>query len=197
MKKTIIACTGGIGSGKSAIVEAFAALGIPAYDCDSRTKALYRTDAALAGRIVQLMGSDILDADGHLDTRRMAARVFSDAALLESLEAIVHPAVAEDFRRWALEQESDIVIMESAILQQKPFFDKFANFIITVSAPEEVRIQRVMIRDGVSREQAERRLANQWTDEQRAAKADLVLKTDDTHPVLPSIMRFLETLREG
>ena len=197
MKKTIIACTGGIGSGKSAIVEAFAALGIPAYDCDSRTKALYRTDAALAGRIVQLMGSDILDADGHLDTRRMAARVFSDAALLESLEAIVHPAVAEDFRRWALEQESDIVIMESAILQQKPFFDKFADLIITVSAPEEVRIQRVMIRDGVSREQAERRLANQWTDEQRAAKADLVLKTDDTHPVLPSIMRFLETLREG
>lgn len=195
MEQKIIACTGGIGSGKSAIVEAFAALGIPAYDCDSRTKALYRTDAALAERIVQLLGSDILDTDGHLDTKRMAARIFSDAALLERLEAIVHPAVAEDFRRWAREQESDIVIMESAILQQKPFFDKFADLIITVSAPEEIRIQRVMARDGVSREQAERRLANQWTDEQRAAKADLVLKTDDRAASLPKILELIDKLR--
>ncbi|MBQ7254539.1 MAG: dephospho-CoA kinase [Bacteroidales bacterium] len=195
MDKTVIACTGGIGSGKSAIIGAFAALGIPAYDCDSHTKALYRSDAALKGRIVQLLGSGILDADGQLDTKRMAARVFSDAAILERLEAIVHPAVAEDFRRWAREQESDIVIMESAILQQKPFFDKFADYIITVSAPEEVRVQRVMARDGVGREQAERRLANQWTDEQRAAKADMVLKTDDRSAVLPRILELIDTLR--
>lgn len=195
MEKTIIACTGGIGSGKSAIVEAFAALGIPAYDCDSRTKALYRTDAELAARIVQLLGGDILDAEGHLDTKRMAARVFSDSALLERLEAIVHPAVAEDFRRWASGQQSSIVILESAILQQKPFFDKFANFIITVSAPEEVRLQRVMARDGVSREQAERRLANQWTDEQRAAKADVVLQTDDCTALLPKILELIDKLR--
>lgn len=195
MEKTIIACTGGIGSGKSAIVEAFAALGIPAYDCDSRTKALYRTDAELAARIVQLLGGDILDAEGHLDTKRMAARVFSDSALLERLEAIVHPAVAEDFRRWASGQQSDIVILESAILQQKPFFDKFADYIITVSAPEEVRLQRVMARDGVSREQAERRLANQWTDEQRASRADLVLTTDDCTASLPRILELIDKLR--
>ena len=195
MEKYIIACTGGIGSGKSAIVEAFAALGIPAYDCDSRTKALYRTDAALKARIVQLLGSDILDADGYLDTKRMAAIVFSDAAMLEQLEAIVHPAVAEDFRRWAAQQESDIVIMESAILQQKPFFDTFADLIITVSAPEEVRLQRVMARDGVSRKQAESRLASQWTDEQRAARADLVLRTDDCTASLPKILELIDKLR--
>ena len=195
MGKTVIACTGGIGSGKSAIVNAFAALGIPAYDCDSRTKALYRTDRALAGRIVELLGGDVAGADGALDLKRMAARVFADASLLERLEAIVHPAVAADFLKWADAQQSDIVIMESAILQQKPFFDNFADYTITVSTPEDIRIQRVMLRDGVSREQVERRLASQWTDVQREARADMVLVTDDKHPVLPQILELIDKLR--
>ncbi|MBP5506025.1 MAG: dephospho-CoA kinase [Bacteroidales bacterium] len=195
MKRTVIACTGGIGSGKSAIVSAFAALGIPSYDCDSRTKALYRTDKALAARVAELLGNDVKAPDGTLDTKKMAARIFGDDALLAQLEAIVHPAVAEDFRRWAEQQESDIVIMESAILQQKPFFDNFADCTITVSAPQEVRIQRVMRRDGVSREQVEKRLAAQWTDEQREARADMVLTTDDCTALLPKILELIEKLR--
>lgn len=195
MDKTVIACTGGIGSGKSAIVSAFAALGIPAYDCDSRTKDLYRTDGALAARVARLLGDDVLDAEGRLDLRRMSAKVFGDAGLLAALEAIVHPAVGEDFRRWASEQESDIVILESAILQQKPFFDNFADYTITVSAPEEVRIQRVMRRDGFSREQVQSRLACQWTDAMREERADMVLTTDDCSPVLPKIIELINTLR--
>ena len=195
MGKTVIACTGGIGSGKSAIVSAFAALGIPSYDCDSRTKALYFNDAALASRIVELLGDGVLDMEGHLDLKKMAAKLFGNASLLASLEAIVHPAVAEDFRRWAAGQQSDIVVMESAILQQKPFFDNFADYTITVSAPEDVRIERVMRRDGMSREQVRSRLASQWTDAQREAKADMVLVTDDRSPVLPRIIELINKLR--
>lgn len=195
MAKTVIALTGGIGSGKSAVATAFCALGIPSYDCDSRAKALYRTDRVLAARVAKLLGEDVLADDGTLDIRKMAERVFADAALLEQLEAIVHPAVAEDFRQWAAAQESDIVIMESAILQQKPFFDNFADYTITVSAPEEVRIQRVMRRDGLSREQVRSRLANQWTDEQRAAGADLVLASDDESASLPKILELIDKLR--
>ena len=174
---------------------AFAALGIPSYDCDSRTKDLYRTDAALAQRIAALLGDDVLDQEGCLDTRQMAARVFGNDRLLAALEAIVHPAVGEDFRRWASAQQSDIVIMESAILQQKPFFDNFADYTITVSAPEEVRIQRVMLRDGLTREQVLARLACQWTDARREERADMVLTTDDCSPVLPRIIELINTLR--
>lgn len=195
MKKTVIACTGGIGSGKSAIVNAFAALGIPAYDCDSRTKELYHTDTALKKRIVGLLGCEVANPDGSLDLKRMAALIFADRELLERLEAIVHPAVAEDFRRWASGQQSDIVIMESAILQQKPFFDKFADFTITVSAPEEIRIQRVMRRDGLSREQVLSRLASQWTDARREARADMVLTSDDCNASLPRIVELIDRLR--
>lgn len=196
MKKTVIGCTGGIGSGKSAIVGAFAALGIPAYDCDSAAKALYRTDRDLCRAVALLLGPQVLQSDGTLSMREMAARVFSGRGLLEKVEAIVHPAVGEDFRKWAARQKSDIVIMESAILLEKPFFDTFADCTIAVSAPEEVRIARVMVRDGVTREQVEARLANQWSDSLREQKADIVIVTDDRTPVLPRILELIETLKQ-
>ncbi len=196
MKKTVIGCTGGIGSGKSAIVGAFAALGIPSYDCDSAAKALYRTDRALCRAVASVLGPQVLQGDGTLSTREMAARIFSDRGLLEKVEAIVHPAVGEDFRKWAARQKSDIVIMESAILLEKPFFDTFADCTITVSAPEEVRIARVMARDGATRAQVEARLANQWSDSRREQKADIVIVTDDRTPVLPRILEIIETLKQ-
>ena len=197
MKKTVIGITGGIGSGKSAILEAFDALGIPAYDCDSRTKELYREDAALALQVAQLLGAEVLGADGFLDKRKMAARLFVDRSLLEKLEAIVHPAVASDFLRWAVAQPSDIVILESAILLEKPFFDNFADYVITVSAPEEVRVRRAMKRDGATREQILRRMANQWTDAQREMKADMTIITDDTTAYLPRILELIENLKQN
>ena len=196
MKKTVIGITGGIGSGKSAILEAFATLGIPSYDCDSRTKELYREDAALAAQVAGLLGSEVLGADGSLDTRKMAASLFGNRILLEKLEAIVHPAVASDFLRWAQAQPSDTVILESAILLEKPFFDKFADYVITVSAPEEVRVRRAMRRDGATREQILRRMANQWTDAQREAKADMTIITDDTTAYLPRILELIENLKK-
>lgn len=197
MKRKVIGLTGGIGSGKSAILEAFAALGIPAYDCDSRTKALYREDTALAQSVAEILGEDVLGPDGFPDTKKMAARLFGDRSLLAKLEAAVHPAVAEDFLKWAENQTSDIVIMESAILLEKPFFDKFADFVITVSAPEEVRIARAMHRDGATREQIVRRLANQWTDAQREARADMTITTDDKSAALPQILELIEHLKNS
>lgn len=197
MKRKVIGLTGGIGSGKSAILEAFAALGIPAYDCDSRTKALYREDTALAQSVAEILGEDVLGPDGFPDTKKMAARLFGDRSLLAKLEAAVHPAVAEDFLKWAEKQTSDIVIMESAILLEKPFFDKFADFVITVSAPEEVRIARAMHRDGATREQIVRRLANQWTDAQREARADMTITTDDKSAALPRILELIEHLKNS
>ena len=196
MDKKVIGCTGGIGSGKSAIVAAFAALGIPAYDCDRRTKALYDEDAVLCRRVAELLGDGVLTPDGKLDKGVMAARLFADRALLARLESIVHPAVASDFMEWAQRQQSDIVVLESAILLEKPFFDTFAHYTVTVSAPEEVRIARVMHRDGLSREQVAARMAAQWTDAQREAKADITIVTDDTTPVLPVLLKIIEKLKK-
>ena len=196
MERRVIGCTGGIGSGKSAVVAAFAALGILAYDCDSRAKALYDEDPELCRKVTDLLGDDVLRKDGRLDRKAMAVRLFADRALLKKLEAIVHPAVAEDFLKWAGRQSSDIVVLESAILLETPFFDNFADCTIAVSAPEDVRIARVMRRDGLTRAQVKERMANQWSDAEREAKADLVLTTDDRTPLLPQILELIEKLKK-
>ncbi len=192
--KKVIACTGGIGSGKSAIVRAFDTLGVPAYDCDGGVKRLYRDNDALKAAVAGLLGHDVL-RDGALDFRLMSERLFGDRELLLQLEGIVYPVLEKDIREWAEMQESALVMVESAIFLEKAFFANFADFVITVSAPEEVRVARVMARDGLSRERVLERMSNQWTDQMREVRADYVIRTDDRHPVLPQIIELIEKLK--
>ncbi|MCF0172329.1 MAG: dephospho-CoA kinase [Bacteroidales bacterium] len=192
--KTIIAVTGGIGSGKSCIVKAFETLGVPSYDCDSRAKALYREDSLLVADIVKLFGEEVLSG-GHLNLKAMSERVFGDRAQLLALEALVHPAVMRDYLKWQAAVESPMVVVESAIFFEKPFFDNFAHFSITVSLPENIRIARVMERDGLTAGQVRSRLANQWSDEQREARADMVLRTDDRTAIMPVIIKLIDELK--
>lgn len=192
--KKVIACTGGIGSGKSAIVRAFYTLGVPAYDCDGGVKRLYREDDALKESVADLLGRDVL-RNGELDFRLMSERLFGDRELLLRLEGIVYPVLERDIRNWAEMQQCTLVMVESAIFLEKAFFANFADFVITVSAPEEVRLERVMMRDGLSREKVMERMSNQWTDQMREERADYVICTDDRHPVLPQIIELIEKLK--
>ena len=192
--KKVIACTGGIGSGKSAIVRAFDTLGVPTYDCDGSVKRLYRENDALKEAVADLLGRDVL-RDGVLDFRLMSERLFGNRELLLRLEGIVYPVLEKDIREWAGAQDSTLVLVESAIFLEKAFFANFADFVITVSAPEEVRVARVMARDGLSREKILERMSNQWTDQMREARADYVVRTDDRHPVLPQIIELIEKLK--
>lgn len=192
--KKVIACTGGIGSGKSAIVRAFDTLGVPTYDCDGGVKRLYRENDALKEAVADLLGRDVLQ-DGVLDFRLMSERLFGNRELLLQLEGIVYPVLEKDIREWAGAQDSTLVLVESAIFLEKAFFANFADFVITVSAPEEVRVARVMARDGLSREKVLERMSNQWTDQMRESRADYVVRTDDRHPVLPQIIELIEKLK--
>ena len=191
--KRVVACTGGIGSGKSAIVKAFETLGVPAYDCDGGVKRLYREDEGLKASVAALLGSEVLNG-GNLDFKAMSSRLFGNRKLLLQLEELVYPVLGEDIRRWAGRQKGNLVIVESAIFLEKAFFANFADFVITVSAPEEVRVARVMARDGASREDVLKRMSNQWTDAMREEHSDYVIRTDDRHPVLPQIIELIEKL---
>ena len=155
--------TGGIGSGKSYVVRMFAALGIPVYDADLRTKRL-------------------------LDRQYMAGRIFSDRCLLEKVEALVFPEVIADFRAWKERvPDASFVIMESAIYLEKPALAGVADKVLTVLCPEEIRIGRVMARSGMSREHVLARMSNQWSDERRMAASDYVIVSDFRHPLLPQV----------
>ena len=190
-RPVIIGCTGGIGSGKTNVVRTFESLGIPGYDCDTRTKELYDEDAELLAEVARIAGDDVI-VEGRLDRSRLAARIFSDRDMLSALESVVHPAVIRDFSRWLQEQNTKLVIFESAILLDKPYLREIADFLLLVTAPREVRIARVMARDGLSREAVEGRMAHQMSDEQRSRMADYTIETNDRDAILPQLLSIIQ-----
>ncbi|MBR6423283.1 MAG: dephospho-CoA kinase [Bacteroidales bacterium] len=198
MAQKVLLCTGGIGSGKSFVIRAFNALGVPSYDCDGAAKELYDRDPALLADVVRLCGDGVLDAEGRLDRAALAARIFADPALRAGIEALVHPAVIRDFRRWAAAQPGDpqLVIIESAILLEKPLAEKVYDYVLAVTAPDDVRLARVQQRSGLDTAAAQLRMAAQWSDAERAARADFVLENDGRKPVLPVILDILERIQE-
>lgn len=197
MKRSkVILCTGGIGSGKSYVIRAFNAAGIPSYDTDAAAKRLYDTDRELLDAVSEIAGKDV-SVDGHLDRGLLASRIFADSSLLGKIEDVVHPAVIRDFRRWEEEQSVEVVIIESAIMLEKPSLRGVADYVLVVSAPEELRIRRVMERDGISREAVLSRMARQWNDRQREEYADFIIVTDERHQIVPEIVKIIETVKNG
>ena len=159
-----LAVTGGIGSGKSLVCSMFRDRGIPVYDSDSRTKGLYDSVPGLAEEISRAVGQDVISADGRLDRSRLSSVVFSDPDRLKALEAVVHPEVRRDFSLWKAEFDGagvPFVIIESAIILEKPFFRDVFDKVLVVDAPAELRLKRAMARDKATEEMIRARMAGQ------------------------------------
>ena len=172
-----VGITGGIGSGKSTVCAIFAEFGVAVYDSDSRAKRLMNEDNTLRERLVERFGSEVYCAEG-LNRRYLAERVFGNPEELKALNAIVHPAVMDDFDRWALEQEGSYVVLESAILFEASL-DRRVDVSVAVMAPEELRIERAMQRDGAQREQIVARMNNQISDQERVERAKYTIVNID------------------
>lgn len=168
-----VAITGGIGSGKSKVVELLARRGVSAYDSDSRAKSLMASSAELRAKIIESFGSEAYDGE-VVNRRYLAERVFNDKRALAKLNAIVHPAVMADFEQWAEEQEGNYVVMESAILFEAGLEGSF-DAIVAVMAPEVLRLERAMRRDGASEEQIRERMQNQLSDEERCDRSTFAI----------------------
>lgn len=165
-----VGITGGIGSGKSTLCQLLTAFGASLYDSDSRAKSLMAEDERLHDALCDEFGAECYNDEG-LNRSFLASKVFGDEEALQRLNAIVHPAVREDFRRWAAEQRSEYVILESAILFESGF-DSAVDTTIAVLAPLEERLRRTVERDGVSREDVLRRIAHQMSDDELHSRAD-------------------------
>ena len=178
--KTVLV-TGGIGSGKTEVCRVLASRGVPVYDSDSRTKSLYDLVPGLAEKVDAALGGGLLGEDGRIDRKRLASAVFSDAEKLRTLEAIVHPAVLEDFLSWRGSQDSGVVVMESAIAHKVPVFEGVFDYVVLVEAPAGDRLERAVLRDSSSREAVGGRMAQQTFD---GLEPDFVIVNDSTLDVL-------------
>ena len=190
----IIGLTGGIGSGKSTVARVFESLGFPVFDADKEALALYESDPSLLNDVTEVFGATILQADGRLNRTALASIVFKDESMLRKLNSLVHPRVARRFEAWKKQQHAEVVIREAAILFESGS-DKGCDAIVVVTAPEALRIQRVMKRNGISEAEVRARMARQWPEEKLVEMADAVIVNDDTRLVLPQVLRVYETVR--
>ncbi len=158
---TVLVVTGGIGSGKSLVCRMLhERWNLPVYDADSRVKALYREKPALLADIETALGCVLRDGNGQFVPQMLAERIFSDSAAMEKVEALVFPAVLDDFRAFSSEMEGTVVF-ESATILEKPQFDGFGDKVMFVDAPMDMRLERACMRDGSSRERILARMESQ------------------------------------
>lgn len=188
----IVGLTGGIGSGKSTIGEIFQVLGVPVYEADAHSKNIIDTDKTLQAKLVDVLGADILDGE-RINRPRMAEIIFGNEELLKKTNALIHPAVGEHFKNWYAEQGFPYVIKEAAILFESGSYQQ-CDKIIVVSAPREMRIERVMKRGNMKREEVEARMNNQWPEEKKLEKADYIVTNDLEGSVIKQVIRIHEDL---
>ena len=189
----VVGLTGGIGSGKSTIAKEFATLGIAVFNSDEQAKALIATDAQVKERIIAAFGEEAYQ-NGEYNRAYIAQIVFNNSEKLAILNGIVHPALAKYFNQWAKKQTSPYVLKEAAILFESGSY-KDCDYIITVTAPEEVRIARVMARDHCTEAQVRARMAQQWSDAQRIALSNAVIENIDLEKVKKEVRRINNELR--
>lgn len=178
--KTVIV-TGGIGSGKSAVCALLKKRGVPVYDCDAKAKELYGRRPSLVSRLEKALGAPLRGGDGKLDKARLAALIFSDPRARETVEGMVYPILLQDIRHWQKRQSAAWGALESAVILSKPVFDGVADGVVLVEAPQELRIARVMQRDGLGREAVIGRIRSQEIPRE---KADVLLANDGTPQAL-------------
>jgi dephospho-CoA kinase len=187
----VIGLTGGIGSGKSTIARVFNTLGVPVFDADSEAKKLYAEDPTLLPEVMKIFGPHIMKADGSLNREALAVIVFSDAEALKQLNALVHPRVGKRFQEWKEKQHGPAVIREAAILfESGSHID--CDEVVVVTAPENLRIERVMKRNAIAADEVRARISRQWTEEQLLQQANAVIQNDEKTLVLPQVIAIAE-----
>lgn len=184
--------TGGIGSGKTTVAAVFQSLGVPVFNSDEEAKACYTDDSELKLAVEQHFGHEIFNEHGELHKEILASRVFGNEAQLRLLNSLVHPAVARRFNAWKLKQKSPIVMKEAAIL-----FESGANhqtdYNILVSAPVEMRIERIVKRNGWPKEEIMKRMSRQWPEEKIRSLCDYEI-VNDGRLILPQIVKVHEDI---
>ena len=173
----IIGLTGGIGSGKSTVLELFKILGVKTYSADESAKKLVNTDPNLINLLKSSFGINIYDK-GLLNTRKLSKIVFEDTEKLKLLNSIIHPAVARDFKLFLNSINEDYIVKEAAIIFETKSENNYDK-IIFIQSPLEIRIERVIMRDNISREEVMKRINNQLDENLIIDKCDYVISNEN------------------
>ncbi len=192
----LIAITGGIGSGKSVVARIVQVMGFQVYDCDSRAKALMTESRDVRGELIEAFGTEVYMADGSLNRKHLSDVAFTDEKALARLNGIVHPATARDMLHWAESQATtgaQVAFVETALLRTAGL-DRLVDDVWHVTAPDDVRVARVMVRSGLTAQQVRDRMASQLAED-RIADNEHVILNDNEAALLPQVIQLLNNIQ--
>ncbi len=189
-----IGLTGGIGSGKSTIAKIFEVLEIPVYYADDAAKRIMNEDEDLKKEIIRHFGPESYK-EGKLNRAYISSKVFDNQEKLATLNRLVHPATIQDSERWMLQQKAPYAIKEAALIFESGL-RQHLDYVIGVSSPMHMRIQRILQRDNITAEQAESRMKSQMDEAKKMALCDFVISNDETKALLPQVLALHQQLLE-
>ena len=192
----IVGLTGGIGSGKTIVSQLFKTLGCVIYNSDNRAKDLY-FNSEVKQQVISLLGQEVYTNNGELNKVFISQIVFSDDDKLKQLNAIIHPAVKKDFDLFVKSYLSNtLIIKESALLFEENLYLN-CDTTILVTAPTELKIERIIKRNSLSKTEIEKRMLTQWADEQKIPLADFVIVNDEKQAIVPQVVAIFNKLKNN
>ena len=192
MKK--IGLTGGIGSGKSTIAQVIKHIGYPVYIADKEAARLMDSHPDIRKDITKRLGANCYTSEGHINKPVLAQIIFENKEALEEVNRIVHPRVIEAFEQWAAMQSTSLVFCETAILYESGL-ERYFDAVICVTAPEDVRVRRVMERDRCELKDVMARVRNQMDEDEKCQRANFVIYNDGEHMAVPQVLDVLHKLQ--
>jgi dephospho-CoA kinase len=192
--KIIVGITGGIGSGKTFVCKILNAMGYPVFYSDIVAKDLIAFNQEVKQQVINVFGKKTYFKSGELNKNYLAQQIFSDKNKLEQINQIVHPAVKKKFKEWVSEQSSDLIFYESAILFETDSYKDFDKVILVV-ASKETKIKRILNRDNTSLQEIEKRMINQWSDNQKIPLADYIITNNDDSMLMAQINKIIKDLK--
>ena len=192
----VVGITGGIGSGKSIACNIFKTLDVPVFDADSEAKKLYDLPDVLKEIRIKI-GDEVFNKKGDLDKGKLAELIFNDSKALKKVNRIIHPLVNKKFIEWKEQQKSIPYVMKEAAILFESGSHSLCDKIITVVAPSELRIKRIMERDKRTKEQVEQIISRQWSDEEKIKRSDFVIVNDEKKMLLPQVIEINKKILGG
>lgn len=188
-----VGLTGNIGSGKSLVSQAFEALGIPVFNADLEARKILNSNEVVQ-KIKTTFGVEVVQRNNEIDRKKLATIVFNSESELEKLNLLIHPRLRSEFHNWSREyNDKPYVIQEAAILFENNFHH-LMDKIITVSAPFDLRLKRVLERDNTSKKDVLSRMKNQWPDGEKEKLSDFVIHNNGSEMLLPQILKIHQEL---
>lgn len=187
-----IGLTGGIGSGKSTVAKVFEMLGIPVYYADDAAKRIMNEDEELRKQIIAYFG-DASYENRQLNRAHISSQVFNNRKKLDLLNSIVHPVTIADAEKWMLQQQTPYAVKEAALIFEANA-DKQLDYVIGVSAPFDLRLKRVMEREGITADKVQARMDKQMDEEEKMKRCDFIIYNDEKQLLIPQVIELHEKL---